>query len=392
MSKNKNIIILFILMGIIVSGIIGYSYYKRNNNDTNSKTNNNSINLKTDDSDLKVDWDGLDEKEIDDSYTITEGGSYTLTGSINGTVTINTEEDVKLILDGVTIKSNNGPAIYVENANNVVIYLNDNTTNTLEDSSNYNGLDEDISAVIFSKDDLVIDGTGTLIVNANYQDGIVSKDDLKIINGIYNITSKDDGIRGKDSVYIIDGEFTINAGGDGIKSSNDTDTEKGFVLIEGGKFNIVAKSDGIQAITKLVINNGNIDIDSSEGLEATYIVINGGIINIGASDDGVNASNKSNFMTPTIEVNGGNINVTMGAGDTDGFDANGNIYINGGVVKVTGQSTFDYDGEGKINGGEVYSNGEKINELPNQIMGGGPQGGNMPGGGNQPGGYQGRRR
>ena len=382
MKKDKLIIIGFVLMGLVVAGLIFYTYYKKNNSSNTNSNNNtaNKVDIKTDDSDLEVDWNSLDNKTMDDSYTISEGGIYTLTGTINGTVTIDTKGDVKLILDGVTIKATNGPAIYVKNANNVVIELKENTTNTLEDSSSYSGLDKEVSAVIYSDDNLVFDGTGTLIVNANYQDGIVSKDDLKINNGVYKITSKDDGIRGKDSVYIINGEFEINSKGDGIKSSNDTDTEKGFVLIEDGKFNIVAGSDGIQAITKLVINNGNINITSSEGMESTYVVINGGNVTINASDDGINASAKSTFMTPTIEVNGGNVTVTMGQGDTDGFDANGNVYINGGVVKVTGQSTFDYDGEGKINGGEVYSNGEKVTELPNQFMGGGMggPGGNPP--------------
>ena len=393
MNNNDKKIVIGIIICIIVLilGVLGYDYYKRNGDDkTSVNSEANSGNINTDDGDEDIDWSSYDNKEIDnsDGVNITEAGVYTLTGIINGTVNVNTEGNVKLILDNVTIKSSNGPAIYIENADNTIIYLNEGTTNTVEDSSSYSNLDEDVSATIFSKDDLVFDGTGTLIVKANYEDGIVSKDDLKIINGTYKITANDDGIRGKDSVYIIDGQFDIKAGGDGIKSSNDTDTEKGFVLIDYGDITIDAKSDGIQAITKLVINNGNIEISSSEGLEATYIIINNGDISISASDDGINASNKSTFMTPTIEVNGGNITVSMGQGDTDGFDANGNIYINGGNVSVTGQSTFDYDGEGIINGGTVKVNGEEVSELPNQFMGGG-----MPGGMQQPGmpGGQGNR-
>ena len=379
-NKKEKIIILVILviLGLII-GLFGYDYYKKHNNsnDTNNNAKANSGNINTDDGDSDIDWENYTTKQIenDGDINITEAGIYTLTGNINGTVTVNTEGNVKLILDNATIKSSNGPAIYIESADNTVIYLKEETTNTLEDSSNYSNLDEDINAVIFSKDDLVFDGTGTLVVKANYEDGIVSKDDLKIINGKYNITTSDDGIRGKDSVYIIDGIFDIDAGGDGIKASNDTDNEKGYVLIENGTFKINSKSDGIQAITKLVINNGTFDITSGEGLEATYIIINDGNIKISASDDGINASKKSTFMTPAIEVNGGNITVNMGQGDTDGFDANGNIYINGGKISVTGQSAFDYDGEGKINGGTVVVNGQEVTELPNQMMGGGMHGG-----------------
>ena len=88
-------------------------------------------------------------------------------------------------------------------------------------------------------------------------------------------------------------------------------------------------------------------------------------------------------MTPTIEINGGNVTVKMGQGDTDALDANGNLYINGGTINITAQSPFDYDKEGKLNGGEVYVNGQKVTQLTSQMMGG-----QM---GGQPGGHGGRR-
>ena len=113
-----------------------------------------------------------------------------------------------------------------------------------------------------------------------------------------------------------------------------------------------------------------------EGIEATYIKINDGNISISASDDGINATNKSKEYETLVEINGGNINITMGAGDTDGVDSNGNIIINGGTISVTGNSTFDYDGTGTINGGTVIVNGETVTSLPNQMMGG-PGMGNM---------------
>ena len=58
------------------------------------------------------------------------------------------------------------------------------------------------------------------------------------------------------------------------------------------------------------------DINASEGLEATYILINGGDINIYATDDGINASASSGSYETAIEINGGNINVEVGQGDS----------------------------------------------------------------------------
>ena len=51
----------------------------------------------------------------------------------------------------------------------------------------------------------------------HYKDAIKTKDDLVIINGSYNITSKEDGLVGKESLAIKNGSFTINAGQESCK-------------------------------------------------------------------------------------------------------------------------------------------------------------------------------
>ena len=77
-------------------------------------------------------------------------------------------------------------------------------------------------------------------------------------------------------------------------------------------------------------------------------------------------------------MNGGEVTITMGAGDTDGVDSNGNIVINGGTISVSGQSTFDYDGTAEYNGGTIIENGVETNTMTNQTFGPGGMGG--PGG------------
>ena len=98
----------------------------------------------------------------------------------------------------------------------------------------------------------------------------------------------------------------------------------------------------------------------------------------GLGDDGINAAQKVEDYTPTIEINGGDITVDMGAGDTDALDSNGYLYITGGVVNINAQSPFDYDMGGELTGGEVYVNGSQITELYGSMMGG--HGGGMMGG------------
>lgn len=441
--KKKYLLIIPVIL-LLIGGYLIYNYL----------TKNTSVDLIDLDYDKTVDTSSLKSKTISSDYKITEEGEYTLSGQIDDTIYINSEGVVKLILDEVTITSNNGPAIYVENAKDVVIYLNKGTTNTIIDSSSYDLEDTDINATIYSKDDLYFDGEGTLIVKANYEDAIVSKDDLVFYNGTYEITSNDDAVRGKDSVVIYNGYFNIDAKGDAIKSTNDTDLEKGYIVIENGTFNIVSNADALQAETSLLIKNGDFDITSGkgassylasddsakglkagsqieidggsytinssddavhsngnvlinggtltltsaddalhadglieinggtitisahEGIEGTYVKINDGTITINASDDGINATNKSSDYEAAIEINGGNITIIMGSGDTDAIDSNGNLYINGGTINITGQSPLDYDGKASYTGGTLIVNGEQTNEITNQFMGGGM----MPGG------------
>ena len=110
-------------------------------------------------------------------------------------------------------------------------------------------------------------------------------------------------------------------------------------------------------------------------MEGTYVQINGGQIDIQASDDGINAGRKSNAYSPAVVINGGDITVTVGAGDTDGIDSNGDIIVNGGTVRVNGNSTFDYDGNARYNGGTIIANGQQVQSIPSQMTGRGGRGG-----------------
>ena len=149
-------------------------------------------------------------------------------------------EKVQLVLNGVTIHNSSSAAIYLKSADKVFITLADGTTNTLTDGTEYIQTDDNtVDGVIFSKADLAINGSGTLNITANYKHGIVSKDDLVITDGTFNITSVKAGLSGKDAIKIKDGIFNINSSdGKGLTSKNDSDTTKGYVYIAGGTFNI----------------------------------------------------------------------------------------------------------------------------------------------------------
>ena len=314
-----------------------------------------------------------DNKTID----ITEEGVYTISGSAeNCTIRINADDSAKvqLVLDDVDIENEDFPAIYVLSADKVFITTTD-SENTLTVSGQFTADGENnTDAVIYSKDDLILNGTGTLNVTSYYGNGITCKDDMKITGGTYNVKSALDAFEANDTISVYDGTFNITTNKDGFHCEND-ETE-GSITISDGSFTINSVSDGIQACAVLQIDGGDFDITASEGLEATYIVINDGNITIDASDDGINASTSTSAYETAIVFNGGNVNVSVGQGDTDAIDSNGSIYVNGGTINVTAQmSSFDYDRTAEFNGGTIIVNGQEVSEIPQSMMGGGMRGG-----------------
>ncbi len=397
--------------------------------------------------------------------TVKSGGTYVVSGTLtDGRIIVDAQgEEVVLVLNNADITCSYSSPLYIYKSSQTAVYLQAGTENTLSDGESYNysdsyssEADEEPNACLYSKSDLVISGSGTLTVNANYNNGITGKDTLRIENCTLNVNAKNHGINGKDNLTVKTATVNVNANGDALRSTNDTDTTLGYIVIADSALNLTAGEDGIQAetyvkigggtaniksgggssvtasdetsskgikaVSEIVIDGGTYNIDSSddaihsngtvtvnsgdltlttgddgihgdsqvtvsggninitahEGIEGTLVTINDGTINISASDDGINAAQKVTGVTPTVEINGGDITITMGQGDTDAIDANGNITVNGGTVNITAQSPFDYDGQGVINGGTVYVNGTQTTTLTNQFAGG--MGGGMQGG------------
>ena len=214
--------------------------------------------------------DGTGAVAADGSVTISEAGTYVLSGTLSDGQIIVDEQakgTVHLVMNGVQLTDSDSSPLYIKEAGKVVITLQEGTENSVTDGATYvfaDGATDEPSAAIFSKADLTINGTGKLTVTGNYNDGISSKDDLKIMSGTIEVTAADDGIVGKDLIAVQDGNITINAEGDGIKSTNDEDADKGFIAIAAGTFDITAGNDGIQAETAAVIDGG------------TYTMVTGG--------------------------------------------------------------------------------------------------------------------
>ena len=334
-------------------------------------------------SDQTITVDGSGAAADGSILTITQPGTYILSGTLSeGQVRVETvdEADVQIVLDGATITNSTGAAIYVKSANSATITLAEGTTNTLSDGEIYTFEDseDEPDATLFSKSDLILNGTGTLVIDANYAHAIKGKDDVTIAEGTYDITSVGDAIKGRDSLFISSGTFTIVAGADGLQSTNEEEEGKGILTIESGTFTITAAADGIQAATNLQILGGDFTITtgggsanssttseawgtwgapteeaatttteettSAKGLKATgSLAISGGTFVLDTSDDALHTND-------TIQITGGDF--TIASGD-DGIHADNTVTIDDGTIDIN-QS---YEGieatEITLNGGDI---------------------------------------
>ena len=251
----------------------------------------------------------------DGTITITEEGTYILSGTMTeGMIIVDAEDSdkVQLVLDNANITCATSAAIYVKNADKVFITTSADSENTLTNGGKYEAIDDNnIDGVIFSKADLTLNGQGTLNIKANAGHGIVSKDDLVLTSGTYQINAEKHGLQGKDCLSIADGTYTIECGEDGLHTSGNLD-------IVNGTFQIKSGDDGMHADAALTIYNGKIDItESYEGIEGKTIDIIDGDISVVSSDDGLNAT----------------------LGSTDTADASGNKTSMEGQKPADGQTT-----------------------------------------------------
>ena len=231
--------------------------------DSTTVSSGSSDNSSTDDT---VDGVTVDGNVI----TITSGGTYIISGTLTeGQLVVDADDEkVQLVLDNADITCATSAAIYVKSAGKTFITLAEGSENILMNTAEFETIDDNnIDAVIFSKDDLALNGSGTLTINSENGHGIVSKDDLKIAGGTYNITAASHALSGKDSVRIAAGTFNLVSGKDGIHSENADDSSKGYVYIAGGKFTIDSTGDGIDASNIVQIDDGTFDITAGGGVE-----------------------------------------------------------------------------------------------------------------------------
>lgn len=318
------------------------------------------------------------------NVTILGGGVYVISGTLDdGSIVVDSADgaEVRLILNGANITSSDFSALYIKQSAKTVISLVPGTESSLTDGAFYNEAkleDGKPTAVLYSKDDLTINGTGSLVINGNYQDGIKANDTLKITEGVITITAVDEGIDANDYISALEVQLNITSGGDAVKCEHETE-EKGFIAFEGTALSLTSEGDGISASSALYMNNTTTNITSGGGSQnadtrggmgggfggrggfgggqttandtastkaikaGTNIVINGGSFSLDSKDDSLHSDNNLTIESGAFVIS---------AGD-DAVHAELNLVLNPESMDIT----KCYEGlEGAyitINGGDI---------------------------------------
>lgn len=257
-------------------------------------------------------------------YTITKAGEYTVAGLLSeGQLIVDAgdEDEVTIVLNGTSVTCSTGSPIYVKNASEVKIKSEENSFNEVIDNraeATEDSSDDTGNAAIYAACDLKLVGKGALVVTANYNNGIQSKDDLSIKNVIVKVTAVNNAIKGNDAVDIESGDIiAISAKGDGIKTSNSSlsnkGNRKGIVTITGGNIDVYAACDGIDAAYGVDISgDGNLNIYTDTYSEYSEEVTTSG------SSSGSNSSTNKTASANTVSYVAASDNISNAPGGNMG--------------------------------------------------------------------------
>lgn len=325
------------------------------------------------------------------TITITEEATYILSGTLDdGMIIVNAPDSAKLqiVLNGVSITSNTSAALYILEADKVFLTLNDGTENTLSNGGTFTAIDKNnIDGALFSKQDLTINGLGSLTVTSPAGHGIVCKDDLVITGGTYTIHSSSHGLDANDSVRVTGTtNITIDAGKDGIHCENTDDAALGFVYFSDGTVNIDAEGDGISAGAYVQIENGSFDLlagggsvngsKESSGFYGGFMgggrkgMRPGGLESMTTADDESSTSMKGIKAATGIQIAGGSFTINSADdsihSDTSAAITGGSFEIASGDDAIHAEETLTIKA-GDINISESY---EGLEALHIDVQGG----------------------
>ncbi len=224
---------------------------------------------------------GVDISDDGATITITKSGTYEVSGELSeGRIVVDAEnQDVVIILNGVTLTCEDKGAIFAKNADSLIVYVAEGTENTITSGTeeDYEAAQEAVAtanaesassatesadtseettedttestdttteddgftnsekAAIMAKCDLRLTGAGTLTVNGYINNGIQSKGILLSDTLNLTVTSANDGVKAETDLDIEDGTYTITSYGDGMQSDGTLEIIEGTFTVTTGE-------------------------------------------------------------------------------------------------------------------------------------------------------------
>lgn len=320
---------------------------------------------------------------------ITENSVYNINGSLHGNIVIDISDDYKfeLQMSGFDLYSYTECPINITGGDKVTLSAKNSTENHIYDMRE--AADENsVSASIYAQCDLDIQGKGKLDVKSVNNNGILTKDDLKIKNLSLQVDCKDNALKGNDSVTIESGDLVlISRKGDGIKTTNSNVSSKGNqrgnVTISGGDVLIYAACNGIDSAYDTVIKGSSAathlqiftdkyskfsEISASSTSPARNERFPGGPGGPGGMIEGNpdkgDYSTKGIFANNCVNISDGKITISSyddavharnGSALENGGSSLGNIYISGGDLALrSNDDAIHADGGIRIANGNIY--------------------------------------
>ncbi len=269
------------------------------------------------------------------TVTIGSTGTYRLTGTLAGSVVVDAAktDHVHLVLDNARITATNTAALYVKQAEKVVVTLSGE--NSLDSLGTFpESQDTNIDGTVFSKDDLSFNGMGSLTLSSPGH-GVVCKDDLVFMSGVYTVEATRHALSTKGSIRIAEGTFTLRSGKDCINTDNEEEPTSAYIYIAGGTFDMTAEGDGISSDAVLQIQGGDFLLSAGGGAEnaaphsESFPGFFGSTQSSQAAEDSV--STKGMKAAGNLRISGGTFRLDTA---DDALHSNGNVEIYGGEFEI----------------------------------------------------------
>ena len=272
--------------------------------------------------------------------TIRQKGTYVFSGAMaDGQIVVDVAEGrVHLVLAGASLGCATSSPVFVRSASCVRLIAEAGTENYLSDSAAYTGQDaltKEPDATLFSADDLVLCGRGTLTIEGNYRDAIHAKDRLTLSDLTLHVRAREDGIVARDALLLRAVDLTATCGKDGIKANNPAEG-LGYLYAESGRFSLTVGQDAFEAAGRMLLSGGTYQLLCGGGYAgtpgtvgckgvkaATELVVTGGDFEIDALDDALHTDGR-------MAIAGGSFSLYSG---DDALMAN-EMHIGGGRVTV----------------------------------------------------------